>query len=260
MSRSRFALALLAMATMVFAMSGAKAALDQCAGGGIHRAGWSQFGSEQFTSANLLGASAQVQVRTGLVCESDTDTYTNLVHAYAGISGFRYSSGSFGWVEVGYRRYFNAPQIYHYTEYSRDGSTFVRQTHGSVPLGSYATYASDYDVSCQCEALFIGGVRKAQTNFDPAVDWRDPTGCFCLSTVEARWQARTKYLQSDIPGIYSSSMAEFRNMRVEYIQGGPGAPNPIRMVATNPNGTRWLITSYDPAANHFYTACLAACT
>lgn len=237
------------------------AALDQCAGGGIHRAGWGQAGSQQNNSVNLIGASAQIQVRTGLVCETDSDTYTNLVHSYSGISGFRFATGGFGWAEVGYRRFFNATAIYHYTEYSLDGSSFVRQTHGAATLGSYNTYASYYDVSCRCEILSVGGIVRAQTNFDPAVQWRDPTGCFCLWTVQALWNARTKYLQSDIPGLYPSTMAEFRNMYVEYIQGGTFPPEPARMLLTNPNGSRWLVTNYDPVpVNHFYTACLTSCT
>ena len=245
----------IALAVAMSWTGSAFAALDQCAGGGIFEDGYVQaqtvtFGPPDPTD-DIKGSSAQIIVRRGLVCESDNDTYTNLVHAYSGATGWNPSSGKYGWVEVGYRRYFNAPNIYHYTEDSETGNSFVRQTFGIASLGGEYTYKAETgNILCFCFRFFIAGTIVNNTTWDPEVSWES-------ELINATWKGRTKYTQSDIPGL-STSQTRFRNLKIQDVDYDFVPATSAFFVLDNDNLARWALSGV--SNNTFFEYCSVACT
>lgn len=146
---------------------------------------------------SVEGASAQIVVRYGGVCDSDQSQDTYLTLTTNGDVAWEMVQGGDGsglqYSQAGYIRWYNSA-IYNFSEFNDHHGNWRRTDDFAHPLtqGTSYKYQSLYNGTCHCIINSANGTAIDQTTFNPFSAWSAPFGLDYFGEVH--------YLESDIPG------------------------------------------------------------
>jgi hypothetical protein len=186
------------------------------------------------------GASAEITVRSGAVCGSDTNRQ-NFSDAWSMIAG-----ASDGWVQSGYERW-HSSSIYFFSQTYR-GSGFNPDTYydlsTALTVGSVFRFWQQYDGNCFCLHSNVNTRRLLSTSWNPFGNWTEP--------FSPQFAGEVRYRASDLPGS-STRRADFTKLQAQNFYGDGWVSMPHGMTSVNDNTTRWVVGAVSDTHIYVYT-------
>lgn len=195
-----------------------------------------------------MGALANIYVRYGAVC--DTDTSSNNVTAAWSMIANRVIP--YGWAQAGYIRWYNAT-LRQFAQQSSNGSLATTVTYfgpgGAISAGQHYDYWDQWVSVPGCGSCIRSNYNTfimLQSGFDPFVYWTQP--------FTVQFLGETKHTESDIPGL-SATAATYSNISVQDVSTGNFVPVPCSLLDTPVNAapSRWGIQAYGCYAFNVWT-------
>lgn len=199
------ALLLLVLLSMVVASPRARADAGTCSTFGNFFDGYYQDPSAQ---DKFRGVQALVSVVSPNLCVT-VQGRNNFSTAWTMIAD-HYGAG---WAQSGYFRYYGASQLFHWSEFSLNGSSWQDTfLPGPAYVNESYWYLQNWAPSCDgnagfpCIQMKVGGTIISETPFDPYGNWTEP--------FSPEWFGETSYRESDVPGVPAARVS-FSQMLVE---------------------------------------------
>jgi len=191
------------------------------------------------SSTTVIGTSAKLINRLGLVCDTTTTTNVrtsiNSSAAWVMLAGNSTSQ----YAQTGFIRTYNGPDYF----FAQDNNNGVVDTkYSTAPLSSYGQthhYWVQWRTTCTCLRENVDATIFQETPFNPKITWSEP--------FSNQWMGETHYLASDMPGNPTEGYTTYTLMQVQDVASGNFSNTLPTIQYANTNIFRY---NHDVVVNH----------